>query len=165
MTDLPVMPFRAVQAGYAPVLGDGSQRIALEGGSGRYRAGAMGMAHTVSATYVASGLEYDLLMGFWRKMRRRGGGPFFADLAIDTSSLRRYQVHFMPGNVRPVPIGGGVWTVTFQMEVDALPEFDDEDLDFWAQMLKFVEIYGSIQAAFEAFKLLERLVNKDWPNA
>lgn len=165
MTDLLVMPFRAVQAGYAPALGDGSQRIALEGGGGRYRAGAQAMAHLVNATYVVAGQEYDLLMGFWRAMRRQGGGPFHVDLVLDASVTRRYTAHFLPQTAQPRPIGGMVWTVTFQLEVETLPEFEDPDLDFWAQMLKFVEIYGSIRGAFEAFNHLEKLVNEDLPHA
>ncbi|MFE0843404.1 hypothetical protein [Achromobacter insolitus] len=165
MTDLPVLPVRPVQAGYAPVLGDGSQRIALDGGPGRYRAGLQGMAHMVSVTFVMFGEEYDILMGFWRNMRRMGGGPFYADLVIDSSESRRYVAYFLPGSARPMPIGGGGWTVSFQLEVDALPEFDDETLDYWGALVMMLSIYGSIPAAREIMNLLAKLVNEDLPHA
>ncbi|ADP17335.1 hypothetical protein AXYL_04015 [Achromobacter xylosoxidans A8] len=165
MTDIPVLPFRPIQAGYAPALGDGSQRIALEGGSGRYRAGVQSMAHTLQATYVVFGEEYGLLMGFWRKMRRIGGGPFYADLTIDSSLSNRYVAHFIPGSARPVPIGGDGWTVTFQLEVESLPEFDDETLDYWGAILTLFAIYGSLPAIKEMMNLLAKLVNEDLPHA
>jgi len=165
MTDFLVMPFRPVVAGYVPSLGDGSQRIALEGGSGRYRAGPQGAPHMVSATYVVFGEEFDLLMGFWRDMRRVGGGPFYADLVIDSSTSRRYVAHFMPGEARPSPLGGNGWAVTFQLEVDSLPEFDDETLDYWGSLVLMIAIYGSIPAAREIMTLLAKLANEDFPHA
>ncbi|MFE0784097.1 hypothetical protein, partial [Serratia bockelmannii] len=61
----------------------------------------------VSVTFVMFGEEYDILMGFWRNMRRMGGGPFYADLVIDSSESRRYVAYFLPGSARPMPIGGG----------------------------------------------------------
>ena len=164
MSNFPVMPFRPVQAGYAPNLGDGSQRIGLEGGSGRYRAGVQGAAHMLPVTYVVFGEEYDVLMGFWRNMRRLGGGPFYADLVIDSSTSRRYVAHFMPGTARPVPIGGTGWTVTFQLEVDSLPEFDDADLDYWGSLVTMLAVYGSLPAAKEILNQLAKLVNEDLPH-
>lgn len=164
MSDFPVMPFRPVQAGYTPALGDGSQRIGLDGGSGRYRAGVQGAPHLVAVTYVVFGEEYDVLMGFWRSMRRLGGGPFHADLVIDSSTSRRYVAHFMPETARPVPIGGGGWSVSFQLEVDTLPEFDDADLDYWGSLVMMLAIYGSVPAAKEILSLLAKLVNKDLPH-
>ena len=164
MSDFPVMPFRPVQAGYAPALGDGSQRIGLEGGSGRYRAGVQGAPHIVAVTYVVFGEEYDVLMGFWRNMRRLGGGPFHADLVIDSSTSRRYVAHFMPETARPVPIGGGGWSVSFQLEVDTLPEFDDADLDYWGSLVNMLAVYGSLPAAKEILSLLAKLVNEDLPH-
>ncbi|MCS3505019.1 hypothetical protein [Achromobacter sp. JUb104] len=165
MSNFPVMPFRPLQAGYGPNLGDGSQRISLEGGSGRYRAGVQGAPHMVPVTYVVFGEEYDVLMGFWRNMRRLGGGPFYADLIIDSSTSRRYVAHFMPGTARPVPIGGNGWTVTFQLEVDSLPEFDDATLDYWGSLVTMLSIYGSVPAAKEILDLLSKLVNEDLPYA
>ncbi|WP_175129160.1 hypothetical protein [Achromobacter piechaudii] len=165
MSDFPVMPFRPVLAGYAPVLGDGSQRIGVEGGSGRYRAGVQNASHMVAVTYVVFGEEYDMLMGFWRNMRRLGGGPFYADLVIDGSTSRRYVAHFMPETARPVPIGGGGWTVSFQLEVDSLPEFDDADLDYWGSLVMMLSIYGSIPAAKEILNLFAKLANEDLPHA
>lgn len=164
MSDLDVLPFRAIQAGYLPELGDGSERIALEGGAGRYRAGIQNVSHMVTATYVTFGEEYDLLMGFWRKMRRLGGGPFLVDLPIDTSTPRRYTAYFIPGSARPIPIGGGAWNITFQMEVQSLAEFDNEDLDYWAQLIMLMTIYGSLPAAKEILDLLYKLVNQDLPH-
>lgn len=164
MSDLPVMPFRAIQAGYAAELGDGSQRIALDGGPGRYRAGLSSMPHTVNATYAEFGEDYDLLMGFWRNMRRQGGGPFQVDLCIDTHTPRRYTAYFMPGTARPTPVGGGVWSVTFQMEIESLPEFEDPDLDYWASLVTLLIIYGSLPAAKEILNLLAKLVNEDLPH-
>ncbi|MGV2906464.1 hypothetical protein [Achromobacter sp. AGC25] len=119
----------------------------------------------VSATYVVFGEEFDLLMGFWRDMRRVGGGPFHADLVIDSSSSRRYVAHFMPGEARPSPLGGNGWAVTFQLEVDSLPEFDDETLDYWGSLVLMIAIYGSVPAAREIMNLLAKLANEDLPHA
>lgn len=164
MSDMDVMPFRAIQAGYGAELGDGSQRIGLDGGAGRYRAGLEGVTHMVNATYAEFGENYDLLMGFWRKMRRIGGGPFQVDLCIDTHTPRRYTAYFIPGSARPLPMGGGGWSVTFQMEVLSLAEFDNPDLDYWASLVTLLVIYGSMPAAQEILNLLDKLVNEDLPH-
>lgn len=84
---------------------------------------------------------------------------------IDSSESRRYVAHFVPGGARPVPIGGGVWTVSFQLEVDALPEFEDETLDYWGSLVMMLAIYGNVAAAKEILNLLAKLVNEDLPHA
>lgn len=160
----PVLPYQPIQAGYGIQPGDGTQRIALDGGSGRYRAGVGGASHMVTATYALFGEEYDAFMGFMRTIERSGGGPFYADLVIDGSYKLRYVAHFIPNSAR-ASMSGDIFTVSVTLEVDRRPEYEDPDTDFWAQFLKFIEIYGSIRAAREAFNLLEKIVNKDWPNA
>jgi len=70
----------------------------------------------------------------------------------------------MPETARPVPIGGGGWSVSFQLEVDTLPEFDDADLDYWGSLVMMLAIYGTIPAAKEMLDLLAKLVNEDLPH-
>ncbi|MGV2894162.1 hypothetical protein ACNPPY_00070 [Achromobacter sp. AGC78] len=160
----PVLPFQPIQAGYGIQPGDGTQRIALDGGSGRYRAGLRGTPHMVTATYALFGEEYDAFMGFMRNVERAGGEPFEADLVIDGSRKRRYVTHFMPGSAR-VSVSGDVFTVSVSLEVDRLQEYDDADLDYWGSLVMMLAVYGSIPAAKEILDLLAKLVNEDLPHA
>ncbi|CAB3680508.1 hypothetical protein [Achromobacter kerstersii] len=160
----PVLPFLPIQSGYGVKPGDGTQRIALDGGSGRYRAGLRGTPHMITATYALFGEEYDAFMGFLRNIERAGGEPFQADLVIDGTRKRRYVAHLIPGSAS-ASISGNVFTVSVTLEVDRLPDYDDATLDYWGSLVMMLAIYGSIPAAKEILDLLAKLANEDLPHA
>lgn len=159
------LPFLPLQEGYSVQFGDGTQRIALDGGPARYRAGVQGNPNTVTALWRLRDDKYSLFMGFYRACKAQGGGPFEVDLKIDGYEERRYDAYFLPGSVRLVSKAGRFFTVAATLEVDALPEFDGGDLDYWASLIMLLAIYGSIPAAREILNLLAKLVNEDLPHA
>ncbi|MCP1404245.1 hypothetical protein [Achromobacter insolitus] len=159
------MPFCPAQAGYAADFGDGTLRVQLDGGSGRYRAGVMANSDTVTATWVLQGEEYSAFMGFVRNQRRSGGVPFLIDLPLESHELVEYEANFVPRSVRLVSKTASVFTVAASLEVLSKLEFDDIDLDYWASLVMMLAIYGSIPAAREILNLLAKLVNEDLPHA
>lgn len=164
MADKPKMPFQPAQVGFAATFGDGTQRIALDGGSARYRAGMQNMSDTVQATWVLRGENYAAFNGFVRNARR-AGVPFLIDLSLQSHEMVEYEASFVPGSVQLVSRQGAVFTVVAQLEVFALDEFDDATLDYWGSMILFLAVYGSVAAAREIMNLLAKLVNEDLPHA
>lgn len=165
MANFEKIPFCPTQASFAAEFGDGSLSIALEGGSGRYRAGPENQADAVNVTWVLEGERYSSLMGFWRNMRRLGGGPFLIDLSLHSHEMVEYQAYFVPRTFRLVARQGRIFTVAAQLQVLAKPEFDDATLDYWGSLVMMLAIYGSIPAAKEILNLLAKLVNEDLPHA
>lgn len=158
------LPYRPLQAGYSVDFGDGTESISLDGGSGRYRAGIQGSAHIVPASFGLQAEDYSAFMGFWRA-RKRDAQPFEVDLQIDEHELKRYVAHFVPKSLRLASVSGDVFTVSVKLEVDTLPEYDEETLDYWASLVMFLSIYGSFAAAREIMNLLAKLSNEDLPHA
>lgn len=160
----PFLPYRPLQAGYGTDFGDGTESIALDGGSGRYRAGVEGNSHIVTASFGLQAENYSAFMGFWRA-RKRDAQPFEVDLQIDEHELKRYVAHFVPKSLRLASVSGDVFTLAVKLEVDTLPEYDQETLDYWASLVMFLSIYGSFAAAREIMDLLAKLANQDLPYA
>lgn len=158
------IPFCPTQAGYSATFGDGTKRIELDGGSGRYRAGVRGSSDTVEATWVLRGEDYSVFMGFVRRNEREGGQSFYIDLSLDSHEMVQYEAHFIPGSLKLVSRRGAAFTVAATLEVLALDEFDGGDLDYWATLIMLLAIYGSIPAAREILNLLAKLVNEDLPH-
>lgn len=162
---IPKLPFKPVQAGYSVGFGDGTQRISLEGGSGRYRQGVSDNTHSVQAVWVLADENYSAFMGFVRNMRRAGGGQFEVDLVLDECRMLPYRAHFVPGSVRLVSKVGRAHTVSAELEVEADFGHEDPSLDYWGAAIIVLSFYGSVPAAREILNRLEILVNKDWPDA
>jgi len=165
MADIEKIPFCPRQAGFDASFGDGSSSISLEGGSDRYQPGPDNQSDRVNSVWVLRGQNYSAFMGFWRKMRRRGGGPFLIDLSLQSHEMVEYMAYFVPKSLKLISRQGVVFTVSAQMEVLAQAEFDDESLDYWASLVTLLVIYGSIPAANEILSLLQKLVNEDLPHA
>ncbi|GAB3081200.1 hypothetical protein GCM10027287_17600 [Bordetella muralis] len=55
--------------------------------------------------------------------------------------------------------------VAAMLEVDAIPEYDAGEWDYWATLIMLLMIYGSLPAAKEVLNLLNKLVNEDLPHA
>lgn len=160
----PFCPYRPLQVGYGVEFGDGTQSIALEGGSSRYRAGVEGNAHVVSASFGLEGEDYSAFLGFWRA-KKRDVEPFEIELQIDGHELRRYVARFVPRTLRLTGVSGNVFTLTVKLEVETLPEYEDETLDYWSSLVTMLAIYGSIPAAREIMNLFATLANEDLPHA
>jgi len=165
MADFQKMPFCPAQAGYSGEFGDGTLRVALDGGSGRYRAGVSGNSDIVTATWVLKGEEYSAFMGFVRNQKRSGSIPFLIDLPLQSHELVEYEAAFVPKSVRLASKSGAVFTVSASLEVFSKLEFDEAGLDYWASLVMMLAIYGSIPAAQEILNLLAKLVNEDLPHA
>lgn len=158
------LPYVPLQAGYAVDFGDGTQRIALDGGPGRYRAGVWDTPDTVNASWLLRDDDYSLFMGFYRTVKA-SAAPFEVWLKIDEHKKRLYDARFIPGSVKLISKAGRYFTVSAMLEVDALPEYDAGEWDYWATLIMLLLIYGSLPAAKEILNLLNKLVNEDLPHA
>jgi len=59
---------------------------------------------------------------------------------------------------------GPSFLVSAELEVLALPEFTDADLDYWRSVVSLLIIYGGYAQAMEVLNLLDKLVNEDLPH-
>ncbi|WP_156523234.1 hypothetical protein [Bordetella ansorpii] len=158
------IPFQPLKAGYGGEPAFGVSRIELAGGPGRYRATPEPQEHMLTASWLLQEHEYSAFMGFVRSVARTGGAPFLADLIIDDAAVREYAARIVPGTLRLVSIAGNVYTVSAQLEVESLPEVRDPSTDYWASVILFLAVYGSVAAAREVWDLLAKLVNEDLPH-
>lgn len=164
MADLEKIPFCPAQASFGASFGDGSASTALDGGASRYRAGPDNQSDTVDVSWVLRAENYSMFMGFFRKMRRLGGGPFLIDLSLQSHEMVEYTAYFVPRTLHLVSRQGAVYTVSAQLEVLSRDDFDQEDLDYWGRLVTLLIIYGNLPAAKEILDLLAKLVNEDLPH-
>lgn len=164
MADIKKIPFCPAQASFNGMFGDGSSSIALDGGSDRNRAGPGDQSDTVNASWVLRGEDYSMFMGFFRDMRRLGGGPFLIDLSLQSHEMVEYRAYFVPKTLQLVSRQGAVFTVAGQLKVLSRSDFESPDLDYWGQLVTLLIIYGSLPAAKEILNLLRKLVNEDLPH-
>lgn len=162
---MPRMPFSPVEAGYSVQPGDSTQRIQLDGGSGRYRTGVSDNSHQVDATWALFDADYDAFMGFVRLWKRSGGQPFKVALPLDGSIAEDYDACFVPGSIQLTSKNGPVFLVSARLEVFALAKYEDAETDPYATAYELLPYYGSFAAIQDMMNRLEKLVNRDWPHA
>ncbi len=159
------LPFVPLQDGYGVDLKDGLLSVELDGGAPWTRLDIVGGVRQVQVSWVLGADEYSVMMGFHRAFVRTGGELFYADLVIDSGAIERYQAKFVSGSFRLISKQGPTYTVSAVLNVYPLRGYLDAVLDPMTTMLELLPYYGSIAAVREMFNGLEKLVNKDWPNA
>ena len=157
-----VLPFMPLQAGYGAQFNDGVSRIPLPGGRGRNRVTSTGDSDLVHVSWNLTGRDYSAFMGFYREWGSTAEA-FQVDLMLHSHQLKRYTASFIPKSVQLVEKKGPHFVVSAQLEVYALPEFTDVDLDYWRRVVLLLIIYGGYEQASEVLNLLAKLVNEDLP--
>lgn len=158
-----LLPFKPVSDGYGAQFNDGVGRIQLPGGRGRYRVESAGNSTQVRLNWFLLNEEYSMFMGFYRSWSSTAE-LFEIDLILDTHEPRRYTASFIPQTLRLVEKKGAGFLVSADLEITALPEFTDADLDYWRRIVFLVIIYGGYAQAMEVLNLLDELVNEDLPH-
>lgn len=158
-----VLPFMPLQAGYGAQFNDGVSRIPLPGGKGRNRVTSIGDSDLVHASWNLTGKDYSMFMGFYRDWGSTAEA-FQVDLMLHSHELKRYTASFIPQSLQLVEKKGAHFLVSAQLEVHALPEFTDADLDYWRSVVSLLIIYGGYAQAMEVLNLLDKLVNEDLPH-
>lgn len=159
------LPYKPLTNAYTAQYGTGIQSIKLDGGSSRTRAGVSGNVHVVNVQWALFGEDYDIFMGFARNYERSGGALFEVDLVIDTLAKARYLAKLVAGSLQLTSKVGEVATVSGQLEVEPLPEFEDVETDYYGTLAMLMSEYGSLDEALEVFNLLDKIVNQDLPHA
>lgn len=158
-----LLPFKPIADGYGAQFIDGVGRIQLPGGKGRYRVESIGNSTQVTLTWFLLGEDYSLFLGFYRSWSSTAE-LFEIDLILDSHEPRRYAASFIPKTLRLVEKKGAGFLVAADLEVMALPEFTDADLDYWRSAVAIMIIYGGYAQAMEVLNLLDKLVNEDLPH-
>lgn len=136
---------------------DEALRSQLAGGAGRYRADILGGASTVNVTFSLRADMAQYLGAFYRAKTGHGSEPFLIDLVVDGVRQER-TAHFVPNTLQTTEKFKSKWfTVTAQLEVDALEE--DEDYD--NSIVDVYEASGGETADY--INLLDILVNQKCP--
>lgn len=157
------LPFIPLEAGYSAQFNDGVSRIPLPGGRGRYRVTEVGNSSSMSMSWSLSNKDYSMFMGFYREWS--GTAELFeVDLVLDSHEVKRYTASFVPKTMKLVGKNGPSFLVSAELEVLALPEFTDADLDYWRSVVLLLIIYGGYDQALEVLNLLDKLVNEDLPH-
>ena len=159
-----VLPLCPTQAGYTAAFRDGAVQIALDGGLPRTRRGLMATPNEVTVQWVVGEADYALLVGFYRRLLRRGLPMFLADLILDSPTRERYQAVLRSGTFQLVSKQGGVFTVTAGLLVMPLARYEDPETDPYETVFDLLPYYGSAAAVAEMMNRLEHLVNVDWPH-
>lgn len=134
-------------------------RTDLDGGAGRYRADVIGATSMANVTFqlLADGFQY--LWAFYRAKTGHGAEPFLIDLILDGQERQERTVRFMPGSLT---LSGKTrdkfYTVTAQLEVEALPADDDMD----DSIVAVVDAAGGDTLGY--LNLFNIIVNLNWPH-
>lgn len=158
-----VLPFKPLQVGYGAQFNDGVGRIPLPGGRGRYRVESIGNSDSVRVSWRLTGKDYSMFMGFYRDWSATAE-PFQLDLMLHSHEWKRYAVSFVPQSLQLVEKNAASFLVSAELDVFALPEFTDADLDYWRSVVLLLIIYGGYDQALEVLNLLDKLVNEDLPH-
>lgn len=139
---------------------DETLRDKLGGGAGRYRADVIGGSSTVNVTFSLRADMAQYLGAFYRAKTGHGSEPFLIDLVLDGERNER-TAHFLPGTMQTTEKFKAQWfTVTAQLEVDALEEdsaLDNSIADVWEAT------HGVDQQGY--LNLFNIIVNINWPEA
>lgn len=157
------LPFIPLESGYGAQFNDGVSRIPLPGGRGRYRVTEFGNSSSMTLSWSLSNKDYSMFMGFYREWSGTAAS-FEIDLVLDSHEVKRYSASFVPKSLKLVEKRGPSFLVSAELEVYALPEFTDADLDYWRRIVFLVIIYGGYAQAMEVLNLLDKLVNEDLPH-
>ena len=104
-----------------------------------------------------------MFMGFYRDWSATAE-LFQVDLTLHSHEMKRYTASFVPKSLQLVERHGAHFLVSAELEVLALPEFTDADLDYWRSVVLLLIIYGGYTRAMEVLNLLDKLVNEDLPH-
>ena len=102
--------------------------------------------------------------GFYREWKWHCCVVLEIDLVLDSHEVKRYSASFVPKSLKLVEKRGPSFLVSAELEVYALPEFTDADLDYWRSVVFLVIIYGGHDQAMKVLNLLDKLVNEDLPH-
>lgn len=134
-------------------------RTDLDGGAGRYRADVIGATSMANVTFqlLADGFQY--LWAFYRAKTGHGAEPFLIDLILDGQERQERTVRFMPGSLTlSSKMRDKFYTVTAQLEIEALPADDDMD----DSIVAVVDAAGGDTLGY--LNLFNIIVNLNWPH-
>lgn len=157
MTVLDRMMYCSTQSGYSAQLGDDVTMVDLPGGAPRFRRSINGTYHTVNVQWILGPKGFEYLTAFYRRWKRNPNKPFLAKLCVDAPLVEDYKCHFSSS---PTINGkqGKFFTITAQLRVRPLETSDAlDDL--------IVEAGNQGHSLSDLFDPLDKLVNKDLPNA
>lgn len=144
------------EAGYTATFGGGVISQKLQGGASRFEVDVLGASHMLSLSWLTDRAGYQYLMAFYRLWQVNPSQPFIAELIIDDHQLQEYECHFMPDTMTLVGVQGLSYSVSAQIEAEAItPDivFDQAIVDAWESGMGV------------GMPELERLVNVDLPDA
>lgn len=148
------------QAGYGVTPGSGTKRTELDGGLGRYRRDILNQSSLANCSWTVNREEYNYLMAFFRINEKNGGEGFYVDLILDTQEPTEYTAHIVPGSFQLTQQRGTGYTVTAQLEVEAV----EHDYEYDQGIIDIYEAFGNSENAIASLNLLHKVVHYDLPN-
>lgn len=169
MDELPKFMLKPFADGYGVNLADETITTETAGGEPRQRQGFVGAWHTITATYKHRPAQHQYFLAF---RRAYSGQRFWAYLLVDDVVHRWYRCRFIKNNQIQPRYGGGIFTVAVTLSVEPIPYDIDKDGNFVAyphsvsEDATMVVIYNMTDGQIDTyFNMLEKLVNKDLPDA
>lgn len=156
MTDLPKLQLKPLRAGYGFELSTGVVSTDTQVGLPRQRLASVGVVHRVSPTYKCTRAQWQYFLAFMRAYR---GRAFYAYLLLDDIDHHWYECRMVNESLKVSTLGDQIFSVQLDLIVKPRAVPIDQDLGFLA-------MYEMSQAEQDDyFNHLEKLVNRDLPNA
>lgn len=94
--------------------------VQLDGGLAKKRRDILNAATRVSVGWMMSSTEFDYFMAFYKTTTKSGSLPFTIDLVIDSHATAIYTATFVAGSCKWQAAGGGIFSVTADLDVEAI---------------------------------------------
>jgi hypothetical protein len=153
-------PFVPVSAGYTAELATGVRAIIVDGGRPRERLEFVGTTRPVTASYVLYQDKYDLMLGYFRKWERAGGGPVQFKLMLDSMRVEDYVGGFVAGSPPRISARTGrLITVSVSLWVETKPLYADAETDPVGIAIDWNDAtYGDMGVGLEVLLGLQKVV-------
>lgn len=153
MNKLMLKPYRS---GYGFALSTGVVSTQTQAGMPRQRRGQVGVVHHLSVTYKCTRAMWQYLLAF---LRANAGRAFMAYLLLDDIDHHWYECRYTDEQINVSTLGDQIFTIklTLVAKSRTIDIGQDEAL---------IAIYNMTKDEQDSyFNQLEKLVNKDLPNA
>lgn len=146
-----------LQRGYSPTVANNLLEQELMGGFARQRVQFVNNVHTVTASVMLDDhRKQQYFLAFWRS-HQTNPRPFLWRLIVDDVQATTYVCQFVASSLQIGERDGKVYSVSFSLRLkpnNTGKDFDQIIIDAWESGDPFL-----------LFKLLEKLVNEDLPDA
>lgn len=156
MNEIPKFMLKPQRNGYSFSLARSVTSTETIVGLPRERKDSVGKAHRVNATYKCTRAQWQYFLSFSRAYE---GLPFLAYLLLDDIDHKWYECRIIGDSLPVDTLGDQIFTV--QLSLVAKPIKYNVEMD-----MTIVKLYEMTDGQIDRyFKLLEKLVNEDLPEA